>query len=185
MEDDQLVIMVRRGQQEAYRALVERYQGMVYNLVYKIVLDEDEAKDVSQETFIKAYTKLGSFRADSKFSTWLYRIAWTTAISHTRRRKPKSAVEELNRHAADSAYQADTDILSNDRSLQLHAALSQLSETDRLLLTLTYLQEEPPEEVAKILDCTQNTFKVKLFRARQRLAETLKQMVGDNVTELL
>ena len=186
MTDDLLIKMVRAGKPEAYRALVERYQDMVYNLCFKILLDEDEAKDAAQETFIKAYQALGSFRAESKFSTWIYRIASNMALGKARRKKRSAPLEEA--HYLSSDEQTDdqhNNMNQEERSRYLHLALAQLDENDRLLLSLYYLDELSMEETAEISGLDKNTVKVRMHRARKKLYNVLNLLLKQEAKEAL
>ncbi len=187
MTDDLLIKMVRSGKTEAYRALVERYQDMVYNLCFKVLLDEDEAKDAAQETFIKAYQALGTFREESKFSTWLYRIASNMAIARTRRKKRAAPLEEA-RHFASDEQTGDNmpgTMSQNERSRYLHLALAQLEENDRLLLSLYYLEEVSMDETAEISGLDKNTVKVRMHRARKKLYNILSSILNQEAKEAL
>lgn len=181
MEDITLVTLVVRGRKEAYRALVDRYQSMVYNIAYKILLDEDEAKDAAQEAFIKAYNALPSFKGQSKFSTWLYRIAWTTTVSKTRKKKRNVALEEAA-HLPEDEHEGELE--ANEKSFYLHKALGYLPEQDRLLLSLYYLEEMPLKEVAEIAGLELSNTKVKIHRARKKLAIQLAELLPEE-TEIL
>lgn len=187
MTDNLLIRLVRAGKPEAYRALVERYENMVYNLCFKVLLDEDEAKDAAQETFIKAYQSLGTFREDSKFSTWLYRIATNMAIGKTRRKKRKAPLEEARHIASDGQSTDNTpgSLQQEERSRYLHAALAKLEETDRLLISLYYLEEVSMEEVAVISGLDKNTAKVRMHRARKKLYTLLSSIVNEEAKEAL
>jgi RNA polymerase sigma-70 factor (ECF subfamily) len=185
MEDHTLITLIQRGNKEAYRALVERYQGMVYNIAYKILLDEDDAKDAAQEAFIKAYSALPSFKGQSKFSTWLYRIAYTTTISRTRKKNRRADIEQAGQIEANYQDQAEYTMEQDDQAKHLHTALGQLPEQDRLLLTLYYLDELPMEEVAEIAGLDMNNTKVKMHRARKKLADTLKKLLPEETHNLV
>lgn len=187
MTDDLLIRMVRAGKAEAYRALVERYQDMVYNLCFKILLDEDEAKDAAQETFIKAYQALNSFREQSKFSTWLYRIASNMALAKTRRKKRVVPLEDARNVASEGQtgdHQPDS-MSQEERSRYLHLALAQLEENDRLLLSLYYLEEVSMDETAEISGLDKNGVKVRMHRARKKLYTVLSSLLKQEAKEAL
>jgi RNA polymerase sigma factor (sigma-70 family) len=187
MTDDLLIRMVKAGKAEAYRALVERYQDMVYNLCYKILLDEDEAKDAAQETFIKIYQVLGSFREDSKFSTWLYRIASNMALGKARRKKRAVPLEDARYVASDeqTGNNQPDNMSQEERSKYLHLALAQLDENDRLLLSLYYLEEVSMDETAEISGLDKNTVKVRMHRARKKLYNVLSSILNQEAKEAL
>ncbi|EMR03502.1 RNA polymerase sigma factor [Cesiribacter andamanensis] len=186
MTDKLLIRMVRAGKPEVYRALVERYQDMVYNLCFKVLLDEDEAKDAAQEAFIKAYQALGTFREDSKFSTWMYRIATNEALARTRRKKRSAPLEEARHMASEgSGDNTPASLQQEERSRYLHAALAQLEETDRLLISLYYLEEVSMDEVADISGLDKNLAKVRMHRARKKLYTLLSGIVNQEAKEAL
>lgn len=187
MTDDLLIKMIRAGKAEAYRALVERYQDMVYNLCFKVLLDEDEAKDAAQDTFIKAYQALNTFREESKFSTWLYRIASNMAIARTRRKKRSGPLEEARHLASDeqSSGNQPGNMSQEERSHYLHLALAQLEENDRLLLSLYYLEEVSMDETAEISGLDKNTVKVRMHRARKKLYKVLSTILNQEAKEAL
>jgi RNA polymerase sigma factor (sigma-70 family) len=187
MTDKLLIRMVRAGKPEAYRALVERYQDMVYNLCYKVLLDEDEAKDAAQEAFIKAYQSLSSFREESKFSTWLYRIASNEALGKTRKKKRSAPLEEARHMPTEESAggSASASLQQEERSRYLHAALAKLEETDRLLISLYYLEEVSMDEVADISRLDKNTAKVRMHRARKKLYNLLSAIVNEEAREAL
>lgn len=187
MTDDLLIRMVKAGNAEAYRALVERYQDMVYNLCFKVLLDEDDAKDAAQETFIKAYQALASFRADSKFSTWLYRIASNMALAKTRRKKRAAPLEEARHFASDEQLDDHQpgSMSEAERSHYLHLALARLEESDRLLLSLYYLEELSMEETAEISGMDKNNVKVRMHRARKKLHTVLNSLLNQEAKEAL
>ncbi|MCU0356858.1 MAG: sigma-70 family RNA polymerase sigma factor [Cyclobacteriaceae bacterium] len=163
------------GNQQGYAELVNRYKNYAFTLANKILGNRAEAEEAAQDAFIKAYHHLGAFKRDSRFSTWLYRIVFNTAISYKRKQKGHHQSIE----SAIIEYQAeDTGMLERqDKKKYLDKAINQLSEADKIAITLFYLQEFSLEEIAGITGMPANTVKVRIHRARIRLAEELKRLL--------
>lgn len=175
MTEETIIQLVRNGQTEAYRALVERYQDMILTLISRVLPDPFEAEDAAQETFIKAYQSLGKFRGQCTFSTWLYRIAYNTAISRTRKHKPTVGLEKLSLEAEmneDNLSGLDT-LAQEDRKYYIELALQQLPPQDRLLVSLYYLEDADLDELARISGLEKGTVKVRIHRAKKKLYEYL------------
>lgn len=160
---------VLAGDLHAYPALIDRYKRYVYSIILKVLQNKFEAEEAAQDTFVKAYHALKNFNRESKFSTWLYRIAFNTAISYKRRQnKPHYDIEETVISHTD-----ENTLEKKDKAKFVHQAMNQLSDTDRRMLTLFYLQEFSLEEISEITSSPANTIKVRIHRARQRMAEEL------------
>ena len=181
--DAELIQAVLGGDATAYRGLVERYQGRVYTMIYGMVRNQEDARDLTQDVFIKAYRNLHGFRADARFYTWLYRIAMNLAIDLTRRRqhRPLPGLEDdvavrgddgavLDLHHADSPRKAV------ERS-QLYAtilkALDQLPEDQRQVVLLRELEGLSYKEISEVLDVPEGTVMSRLFYARKKLQALL------------
>jgi RNA polymerase sigma-70 factor, ECF subfamily len=172
ISDAECVRRLHRGEREVFEVLVRRYQKRIFNLIYRVVGDYEEAAEVSQEVFLAAYRSVRQFRGDASFSTWLYRIA----INHASTRR-KSMLDRQRRTVSIDV----TDTLSDYRHDPGHAveqkesqervqqALNSLEPGDALIILLRDLQDVPYEEVAHILDVPVGTVKSRLHRARQAL----------------
>ena len=165
------------GDSEAFGRLVTRYQDRLYNSMVHYLRNETEAEDVVQETFILAFTRLGSFQGKSAFYTWLYRIAFNTAISRSRRRRPRISVE---RDLAGAGTGLDGDgprpderLQQDERASELMAALGRLNEEHRAILVLREMDELSYEEISDILETPVGTVRSRLHRARGQLREEL------------
>ncbi len=169
--------LVRRGQagdNDAFARLVERNQTAVYNLLLRMTRDPEEAGDLTQETFVRAWRSLPGFRAQAKFSTWLYRIAYNVCLS--RRVVHRAALAEPG--AADVVPIPESEeppaiVLRQERRERVVAAMDQLSPAYRLVLDLYYWRECTYEEIAAILDLPMGTVKTHLFRAKAALRTVL------------
>jgi RNA polymerase sigma factor (sigma-70 family) len=169
-----LIDQILAGEQHLYAELVNRYKSYAFTIAYRILENRPEAEEAAQDAFIKAFHHLKSFNRESKFSTWLYRIAFNTSISYKRKRKVSfQSIENVI-----VEYDQGEDALEhNDKKKYISQAISKLNETDRLALNLFYLQEFSLEEIAEITGMQANTVKVRVHRARQRLAEELKSVL--------
>jgi RNA polymerase sigma factor (sigma-70 family) len=177
MNDPDFVLIDRilSGDSSVYAGFVDRYQRYVFTIVSKILPVRGEAEEATQDTFIKAFQALKAFNRESKFSTWLYRIAFNTAVSYSRKqRKGQVSIEKA---VIVHAHEGEGQLERNDKKKYLDAALGKLNEADRTALTLFYLQELSLEEISDITGMQANTAKVRLHRARLRMAEELKNIL--------
>jgi RNA polymerase sigma factor RpoE len=178
-EEMALVERARRGDMSAYDDLVRRYQERIYATVYHMTSNHEDANDLAQESFIKAYQALKSFKGGSSFYTWIYRIAVNKTINFLKQRKNRAHMS-LNDLDFNAEHDPDLVALVSDKTprrdiglseLQekLNAALQKLSEHHRLVVTLHDVQGLSHEEIAKIMDCNIGTVRSRLFYARQQL----------------
>ena len=161
----------QRGEREAFDRLVERYQRDIYRLCYRYVNNHEDANDMAQEVFLKAYKAIGRFRGDSSFSTWLYRIAVNTCLNFRAARKPEA--EELPEALPDRSAGAAAALESEDQARVVRNAVSRLPEKQRATLILKIFHDLTHEEVAGVLGSTVGTVKANLFHA---LGNLRKQM---------
>jgi len=178
-EERGLVRRARTGEMDAYDELVRRYQERIYATIYHMTANHEDANDLAQETFIKAYHALKSFKGDSSFFTWVYRIAVNKTINFLKQRKNKTHLS-LNDLDFNAEHDADLVALISEKTprrevnlieLQekLNAALQKLSEVHRLVVTLHDVQGLSHEEISKIMGCNTGTVRSRLFYARQQL----------------
>jgi RNA polymerase sigma-70 factor (ECF subfamily) len=171
-EDDREAIEAcRGGDREAFDRLVERYQRDIYRLCYRYVNNHEDANDVAQEVFLRAYRAIGRFRGDSAFSTWLFRIAVNTCLSFRAARKP--AADELPEALMDPRPGAQSAVEKDEWSRRVREAVSRLPEKQRATVILKIYHELTHEEVAGILGATVGTVKANLFHALGNLKKTL------------
>ncbi len=163
------------GDVAAFSVLVERYQTMVFSLVVRIVRQRQDAEDIAQDIFVKAYLSLKNFRNEARFSTWLCRIAYTTAISHTRKQRPdRAGVEiETERHAECDDIHARN--LHEERLQKLQQSLDKLPSEDAILISLHYQHGKSIDEIVSITDMSASNVKVRLHRARKKLYQEIKE----------
>jgi RNA polymerase sigma-70 factor (ECF subfamily) len=171
------------GDSEAFGQLVRRYQDRLYNAVVHIVGCRSEAEDVVQDAFVQAFVKLSSFKHNSKFYTWLYRIAINVSISHRRRRKIELSVEQARQATGleplDESASPSEPLELAERSEKLQQALQLLTVEHRTIIVLRHMDEFAYEEMAEILDISVGTVRSRLHRARAQLLEHLKEIMPD------
>ncbi|WP_276502029.1 RNA polymerase sigma factor [Terrimonas pollutisoli] len=188
LNDNELISKVIGGDQQAYAALVSRYQNYVFTLALRFTKNREDAEEVSQDIFIKAYRALADFKGASKFSTWLYTIVNTTCISFLR--KKKLEVHSLdNEKVFEVADSQDSGMRANlveqkSRVSMVNNAIKMLSTDDAAVITLFYKGEQTLEEIAQILGIETNTAKVRLHRARTRLKEKMETYFAQEVKDL-
>jgi len=178
-----LVQRAQRGDMSAYDELVRRYQERVYATIYHMTANHEDAGDLAQETFIKGYSALKTFKGDSSFYTWVYRIAVNKTINFVKQRKNKSHLS-LNGFDFHAEHDPDMVNLVSDKTPrreaglselqeQLNGAMQKLSPVHRLVVALHDVQGLPHEEIATIMDCNIGTVRSRLFYARQQLQALL------------
>jgi len=170
------------GDQYVYAELVDKYKSYAYTIAQKILQHRPEAEEATQDAFIKAYHHLSGFNRQSKFSTWLYRIVFNTAISY--KRKNRRQFQSIENTVVEYSQEAEGMLEKNDKKKFLNLAMSKLNEADRTALTLFYLEEFSLEEIAEITGMQANTAKVRIHRARQRLADELTTLLSKEALTL-
>jgi RNA polymerase sigma-70 factor (ECF subfamily) len=172
VEDRDLIAKARRGDVEAYNLLVSRWEKRVFNYLLRLVSNREDALDVSQDVFLKAYQNLPKLDAPEKFAGWLFRIAHNEAFSLLRRRRPESELAP-NMAQSDSGGR----LLPLELSLAVESALKRLSEDQREAVLLKIYQGFKFEEMAEILECPVSTVKSRLYTALELLKATLAPTV--------
>lgn len=184
--DQALVEKVQQGDKRAFDVLVLKYQNKIIQLIYRYVHDPDEARDVAQDAFIKAYKAIGRFRGDSAFYTWLYRIAINTAKNHLvagARRPPKSDIDAQDAEQYEGAtglkeYATPERLLLRDEIQESIArAIDDLPDDLRTAITLRELEGLSYEEIAQTMDCPIGTVRSRIFRARDAIDTRLRPLL--------
>lgn len=179
--DDTLVQKCKKGDLDAFDELVKRYENKVFTIAYRFVGNYTDANDLAQETFIRVYHALPSFRGDSSFATWLYRIASNVCRDELRRqrRQKKVSLDELmsqpggNASLADNSMTPEEVLEKNELQRAVQQCLDTLSDEHRLILVMREIQGLSYEEIAVSLDCSLGTVKSRLNRARQALKQKM------------
>ncbi|HEY9364413.1 MAG TPA: sigma-70 family RNA polymerase sigma factor [Chitinophagaceae bacterium] len=188
LTDIEIISRVLNGEQNAYAELVNRYQNYVFTLALRFTKNREDAEEVSQDIFIKAYRSLSDFKGASKFSTWLYTIVYTTSITFLRKKRPdiRSLDDERTLELADSqdsGFSANQ-VEQKSKVNMVTKAIALLSSDDAQIITLFYKAEQNLEEIGKILGLETNTVKVRLHRARTRLKEKMQTHFSAEVKDL-
>lgn len=187
-DDARLIEATLAGDREAFGLLVERHQDRLYNALYRFLGSAEDARDVAQDTFLQAMTRLRSFRGDSAFYTWLYRIGFNLAMSHRRRAKPMASIDRLHQavgaEPSDNGASPESPILAAERIEMVQSAINRLPDDQRQVVVLREIEECSYEQIAEILDVPLGTVRSRLFRARLLLKEYLEQMLQEDVKEL-
>ena len=176
ISDAECVRKLQRGETDAFETLIRRHQKTIFNLVYRMLGDYDEAAEISQETFLSAYRAIGNFRGEANFSTWLYRIALNHA---TTRRKSLNTRQQRNVPIENSEPVSDPhpgpaeSMEKKEIRQRVQQALNRLDPEDAAVILLRDLQDVPYEEVARVLEVPVGTVKSRLHRARQALKSEL------------
>lgn len=184
--DPYLIEKTLQGDSKAYGQLVQKYQAFVYTIVLRIVKVKEEAEEVAQDTFIKAYESLSSYRGDSKFSSWLYSIAYRKALDAIRKSKKNrnlELIEEITENETSTIENALSYIEEKERKEVIQKCIMELSEIESAIITFFYFEELSIKEIAKITNLSEDNVKVKLFRSRKKLFSLLKQFVIPTYTE--
>lgn len=183
-DDVALVSACQAGDQDAFALLVQRHQRFIFNLVFRMLQQYEEANEVTQETFLAAWQGLAGFRGEARFSTWLYRIAYNCALKQLEQRKRDQALQlAIEKEQADQLSNEErisAAIEAHDRQTIVHEHLSALPDKYRIVLVLRHLQDMSYEEMAKVLTLPIGTIKTHLFRARNLLKERLCFYFGSN-----
>jgi len=189
LSDIELIDQTLGGNQAAYADLVKQHQRFVFTLAMRFAKNREDAEEIAQDCFIKAYRSLASFQKQSKFSTWLYSIVYTTAMTFLRKKRVDTeSIDDENTYIqleSQSSGMKNNMAENRSRSYYLNQAIDQLLPDDATIITLFYMGEQSLEEIARTLGIEPNTVKVKLFRARQRLKEKLEKNLKNEVKELI
>ena len=171
-----------------FAQLVQRYQQYVFTLALRFTERREDAEEISQDVFVKAYRSMADFRGESKFSTWLYTIVRTSSITFLRKKKLDTTSLDNERtflqlENRESGFNANT-MEQKSRHAMVNAAIRLLSPDDGQIITLFYKGEQTLEEIGRIMGMEPNTVKVRLHRARNRLREKMEKHFSDEVREI-
>ena len=185
--NDQVYInKILNGNTNAFTVLVYRYKDLVFTLALRMVKNREEAEEVSQDTFIKVYISLNRFKGDSKFSTWIYRVAYNTCLDRLKKNNRQEytvAIDEYTEHQVKTLENALDALEEQEKQLAIKKCLEMLPSEDSFILTLYYFEELSLDEISKITGLKPNNVKVKLFRSRKKLATILKQHLEPEIIE--
>ncbi len=184
--DKKKISQIRKGDIAAYASLVQRYQSMAFSLAHSITKNKEDAEEVAQDAFVKAYKKLDSFKGNSKFSTWLYQIVYRTALSKIRiKKEPTHSMNDNEDRNINYGTYEQNNLERLDKKKMLKLALGKLNEDEGFLLVLYYYQELSIDEISSVTDYTVSNVKVKLHRARKNLHSQLQLLMNGEAKSLI
>ena len=164
------------GDSRAFGVLVEKYQDYIFTIILRMLKDREEAEEVAQDTFLKAYDALSGFRGESKFSTWLYRIAYRKALDQLRKRSrfaTSELIEEITEDTLEHVENGLDYMLKEERTEIINKCILKLPEQEAVIITLYYFEEQTVKEIAQVVEISEENVKVKLFRSRKLLFSLL------------
>ena len=185
LEDHRLINQAKEGDQKSFEALLNKYRNLVYHVMFKMVANTQEAEDLTQEAFIKAFKALTSFNEEFAFSTWLMKIATNNCIDYLRKKKlrvfsidepVKYKDEELQFEIPDEEPSPEKQLLTEERSKYINNAIDSLPPRYRHVIVLRHKEEKSYEDISEILDLPLGTVKARIFRAREMLNKKMKNL---------
>lgn len=179
---------VLSGDTASFTILVNRHKDMVFTIVKRILNSREDAEEIAQDVFLKTFQSLQKFKREAKFSTWLYRIAYNTAISKTRKKRIEvSAIEDsiIENYTFDEIIEELDEFSLDDKRKYFENALKKIPEEDALLLTMFYLDEQSIDQISEISGLSVSNVKVKLHRIRKKLYHSIDEMMKYRVGETL
>lgn len=184
--DDIIINQIIAGDSSAFAVLVDRYKDLVFTLALRMLKNREEAEEVSQDTFIKVYKSLHKFKGDSKFSTWIYKVAYNSCLDQIKKNKKHQnnvEINEFTHHKIKTLDNAFDALVDKERNQLIQDCLNLLPSEDNFLLTLYYFEEQSLDEIANVVGLTPNNVKVKLFRSRKKLASILSERLEPEIIE--
>ena len=179
---------VLNNEVSAYSTLVDKHKDMVFTVALRIVRSREDAEEIAQDVFIKAYQSLKSFKKESKFSTWLYRIVYNTAISKTRKRHLNTTnldYDVVENYSIDEIVEDVNSLDHDEQKIIINKVLEKLNPEERTLISLFYFKENSTEEISEIMSLSQANVKVKLHRIRKRLYKEVHQILTNDYKEII
>ena len=188
LNDTELISRILLGEQQLYEQLIRRYQEYVFTLALRLIKNREDAEEVAQDVFIKAFRSLDKFKGLSKFSTWLYTIVHNTCFSFLRKKGPEIySMENENIFTAVNSQHSPFDANELEQKARIamaNKAIGLLSPDDAEIITLFYKAEQSIEEISIILGIGVNAVKVRLYRARVRLKEKMEKHFAEEIKDL-
>lgn len=186
IEDQRLIKLAREGDQKAFETLLKKYRNLVYHVMIKMVRNPQEAEDLSQEAFIKAFNALASFNEEFAFSTWLMKIATNNCIDYLRKKKLRTysideplqyKEEQVQIELPDHDPTPEKSLLNEERSKLINEAIQSLPPRYRHVIVLRHQEEKSYEDIAEILKLPLGTVKARIFRAREMLNKKIRDIL--------
>lgn len=187
LSDEQYIQQVLSGNTKVFARLIDKHKHMVFTVALRIVRNREDAEEIAQDVFVKAFQSLEKFKQESKFSTWLYKITYNTSISKTRKKKLEMAPIEVNiveNFSLDEVFENLDKLDAAERKGIVSQLLRTLNPEESTLITLYYYQNIRTDEIAGITEMSQSNVKVKLHRIRQKLHNELQKILSNELKEL-
>lgn len=190
MDDEDDLVYIERvidGETSCFANLVDKYQSRAYTLALRIVKNEEDAEEVSQDAFVKAFRSLEKFKRESSFSSWLYRIVYNTALSRLRKKRIQTTFLDIEDEnvSVDDTHHSFRELVKEDRKRYLKYALDKLSVEEATLIDLFYSHEKNADEIGEIMNISHGNVRVKLLRARKKMHETLSKLLRQEIREII
>jgi len=180
-EELKIIERVQQGDTKAFSYLVGKYQDVVFSIALKVLKNREDAEEMAQETFIKAYRSMASFRGRSKFSTWLFSIAYNTCITSVRKKKIRTkSIDDVQVNDEEENWDK-SGLSEEERSKMLEMALKRLPEEEYTMILLFYYEDLGIEDVSKVMGLTESNVKVRLFRARKKLHAIMHELMKNEI----
>lgn len=187
-EDNHYINEVIAGNTASFAVLINRHKDLVFTIVMNITHNREDAEEVAQDVFLKAFQKLATFRKESSFQTWLYRIAYNEAISKVRKNKVKllDLEEEITGNIPDEEMEEDVAGMDEqEQKLVITRILDKLPEIDRVLVSLFYLENQPVTEISEVTGLGESNVKVRLHRVRKKIYSDLQQILKKRTLSII
>lgn len=184
--DNIIIEKVIAGDTNTFTVLVDRYKDLVFTLALRMMKNREEAEEVSQDAFIKVYKSLDKFKGDSKFSTWIYKVAYNTCLDRLKKNKRHQntvTIDEFTEHHIKTLDNALDMMERDEKKTAIKRCLELLPSEDSFLMTLYYFEDQSLEDISKITGLTANNVKVKLFRSRKKLSTIFMQQLEPEIIE--
>ncbi len=179
-----IISQIRAGDYNAFSILVDAHKDMVYSLCLKMTNSNENAEEIAQDSFVKAYQGLHKFKGKAKFSTWLYQITYYTCINFLRKNK-LTTTTDFPDNFEDSTAEILDQIQQDERRNYISKALAHLEPEERALITFYYLEERPVKEISEIMKMSISNVKVKLHRTRKKLYGIMRFLLKNEVNSLV
>lgn len=172
---------VKAGDFRAFSEIVSRYKNKIFNIVFRVVENREDAEDLTQEVFIKVFKSIDKFREQAEFSTWLYRVAYNTTISEVRKRKLNFVSLDNTQNVDVSEPMENSETLDKEKQIELlNQALKTIMPDDAFMVSLFYMENKSMNEIADIFDISLSNVKVKLYRIRKKLEIEISRLMKEN-----
>ena len=181
MEHSQIIHQIKRGKQSAFRLVVEQYQAYAFKLAFRIVCNEEDAKDVVQESFIKIWRNISKYNSSIKFTTWMYKIVTNTAIDLYRKNARQNSIpldESINTFSQEEQESTNKNQNNKELAFLIRKMADGLPEKQRVIFVLRDLQEMDSQEVQEILEVSETTVKSNLYHARKTIKQKLLTLMA-------